>query len=445
MQDRFLAVNDICSMTVFVFVLHLLILTALSVFWWKKIQRLRVFYWPALIVKLASGILVGVLYTYYYSVGDTFGFFQDAMLLTKLARTDFPAYINFLWNGDESFVIWSDLVLVQPRSLFFVKFISFFSLITFDNYWLISLYFSFISFAAMWLLVTTIAKQFPESTLAAVIAFLFFPSIVFWGSGIIKECTALACLAFLSFVFIRRWKNQRVSIVQWLLAVWGLWILWNLKYYYAAVFIPVVITAYLIHAFVGPKLKLQHLRSEFFFWVMIFVVLLFAVSLLHPNFYPQRFLEVVAMNYETFETISAPHDMIHFHDLKATPESMLINAPWALLSGLFRPFLWESGNVLQLFLAIENTLLIILLVTSLRALTTAHRSQDRLLILSLIIYIVLLCVFVTLSTPNFGTLARYRVGYLPFFAFLVMCNNPLIRRLEKFLQRFTGDLVRKHG
>jgi hypothetical protein len=326
-----------------------------------------------------------------------------------------------------------------------VKFISFFSLITFDNYWLISLYLSFISFAAAWLLVTAIAKLFPENTLAAVIAFLFFPSAVFWGSGIIKESAAIACLAFLSFVFIRLWKNERVAIVQWLLAVWALWILWNLKYYYAAVFIPVVVTAFSIHVFIGPKFKLQRARSEMIAWTIMFVVLLFTVSLLHPNFYPQRFLEVVAMNYEAFETISAPNDMIHFHNLKATPASMLSNAPWALLSGLFRPFIWESGNALQLFLAIENTILVILLVTALPAIKTVGNSPERLLILSLIIYIVLLCVFVTLSTPNFGTLARYRVGYLPFFAFLVMCNNPLIRWLEKFLQRFTGNLVRKHG
>jgi hypothetical protein len=233
--------------------------------------------------------------------------------------------------------------------------------------------------------------------------------------------------------------------VQWLLAVWALWILWNLKYYYAAVFIPVVVTAFSIHVFIGPKFKLQRARSEMIAWTIMFVVLLFTVSLLHPNFYPQRFLEVVAMNYEAFETISAPNDMIHFHNLKATPTSMLSNAPWALLSGLFRPFIWESGNALQLFLAIENTILVILLVTALPAIKTVGNSPERLLILSLIIYIVLLCVFVTLSTPNFGTLARYRVGYLPFFAFLVMCNNPLIRWLEKFLQRFTGNLVRKHG
>ncbi len=81
MQNWFLAVNDVCSMVIFAFVLHLFFLATISVIWWKKIQLLRVFYWPALTLKLGSGILLGLLYTYYYSVGDTFGFFQVAALL----------------------------------------------------------------------------------------------------------------------------------------------------------------------------------------------------------------------------------------------------------------------------------------------------------------------------------------------------------------------------
>jgi hypothetical protein len=433
MQDWFLAVNDCCSMIIFAFVLHIFFLATLAIIWWRKIQLLRIFFWPALIFKLAAGILLGLLYTYYYSVGDTFGFFQDATLLAKLARTDLSIYLDFLWNGDESFAVWSDLIYKQERSLFFAKVISVFSLITFDNYWITSLYFSFLSFAATWFLVTTIVRSFPECSLAAVIAFLFFPSVVFWGSGIIKECAALACLSFLSCIFIKQWKRLRVPFIQWLVAVWAVWILWNLKYYYAAVYIPVVVTAYVIHAFVGPRLKLERARSEILVWAIIFVVPLFLVSLIHPNFYPERFLEVIVVNYEAFGTISDPNDMIHFHDLKATPVSMLMNAPWALVSGLFRPFIWESENVLQLFISIENLVLVILLVTAFPGLKAVRTSRDRLLIIALIIYCLILCVFVTLSTPNFGTLARYRVGYLPFFAFLVMCDNPVIRWVEKLM------------
>lgn len=427
-------------MTLLFIVLHLIFLTAVSVVWWKQVKVLRVFFWPALIFKLAAGIFLGLLYTYYYSVGDTFGFFQDAALLAKLARTDFLTYLNFLWQGDQEFPIWSDLILVQPRSLFFVKFISFFSLITFDNYWLVSLYISFISFVATWFLVTNIVKLFPEASFAAVVSFLFLPSVVFWGSGIIKECAALACLCFLSSIFIKQWKNLRVPLIQWLIAAWALWILWNLKYYYAAVYLPVVATAYATYAFVVPKLKLERARAEILAWAVIFIVPLFVVSLSHPNLYPGRFLDVIVTNYQAFEAISDPNDMIHYHNLDATPSSMLVNAPWALISGLFRPFMWESGNILQFFVALENTLLVIFLFTSFPAMKGIRTSPDRLLIAGLIVYCVVLCVFITLSTPNFGTLARYRVGYFPFFAFLVMCDNPLMRRIEWVLARVIGPL-----
>ena len=436
MQDWFLAVNDIYSMIIFAFVLHLFLLATLSVVWWKKVKLLRSYYWPALLMKLGAGIFLGLIYTYYYSVGDTFGFFQDAVLLSKLARDNPLTYLSFLLNGDESFAIWPDLIFTQPRSLFFAKLISVFSFITLDNYWLTAVYFSFLSFAASWFLVTTIVKLFPGGAMAAVIAFLFFPSVVFWGSGIIKECAALSCLCFLVCIFIKQWKNVRVPVIQWLLAIWALWILWNLKYYYAAVFVPVVVTAYAIHAFVGPKLKLERARSEIIAWAIIFVVPLFLVSLIHPNFYPERFLDVIVTNNDAFSKISEPADMIHFNELKATPSSMILNSPWALVSGLFRPFVWEAGNTLQLFIALENTLLIVLFVTAVPGIRAIRNSRDRLLILALIIYSVILCVFITLSTPNFGTLSRYRVGYLPFFACLVMFDNPLIRKLEVLLKKW---------
>jgi len=42
-----------------------------------------------------------------------------------------------------------------------------------------------------------------------------------------------------------------------------------------------------------------------------------------------------------------------------------------------------------------------------------------------------LAVFLALSTPNFGTLSRYRVGFIPFFVFLTACGNVLLERLQR--------------
>jgi hypothetical protein len=104
---------------------------------------------------------------------------------------------------------------------------------------------------------------------------------------------------------------------------------------------------------------------------------------------------------------------------------------------LFRPFPWEAGNIFQIMVSIENMIMLVFFFMALVQLKRMNTSPWRLLIFSLIVYVVLACVFITLSTPNFGTLSRYRAGYIPFFALLILIDNPATAKLEKFLQRFS--------
>ncbi|MDH5251600.1 MAG: hypothetical protein OEW40_21575, partial [Cyclobacteriaceae bacterium] len=58
---------------------------------WRRDQSpVRKVYWPALLTKLIAGICVGLVYTYYYSTGDTIGYFDDGVLLADFARADLP-------------------------------------------------------------------------------------------------------------------------------------------------------------------------------------------------------------------------------------------------------------------------------------------------------------------------------------------------------------------
>jgi hypothetical protein len=177
-------------------------------------------------------------------------------------------------------------------------------------------------------------------------------------------------------------------------------------------------------------------------WLIVFAAPLFVISLSKENFHPDRFFKVVVENYYAFQLLSKPGGAIQFSDLQPTIWSFIFHAPWALISGMFRPFIWEANNLLQLVVAMENILLLFFLITSLRNWKQFLQSSDRLLILSVVIYILLLCIFLTLSTPNFGTLSRYRIGFLPFIFFLVMIDNPVISYFTKIVQRSFSRLVR---
>jgi hypothetical protein len=413
---------------------HILLIFLMSFYLWKKETVLKKVFCAALGLKLAAGICLGLLYTYYYSVSDTFIYFHDAVKLATLARNDFPAYLSILLTDEIQSL---SLTFREPRALFLTKITSFFSIVTGDNYWLISLYYSFISFSACWFLVKTLQQHIPNGTWAAVIAFLFLPSAVFWTSGLLKESLAVASLYYLTAIFLRGWFNDKILWPYSLIAIPASWVLWSLKYYYFAVFVPVIFATMLYKYLVGEKLQASPVK-QVLVWVALLILPVLLITLLHPNFDHDRLLQVIVMNNAAYEQLSSPGDFVHFENLRPETLSLLKNAPWALFSGLFRPLFWEASTILQFLAGVENTFILCLLLASLLNVMKYVSSSHRVLVLALLVYVVLLCIFITLSAPNFGTLSRYRAGFISFFVFILLCHNPLLQFLQRSFYRLVS-------
>ncbi len=394
-------------------------------------EEIHIFFWPGLIIKLLAGISLGLVYTYYYTVGDTFTFFEDGQKLVRLLYLEPTEYFRFIILGDETIVNELQLSTVQFRSLFFVKVLSVLSLVSFNSYWITSIYFSTISFLGCWYLLSTINSYFPKTTSAAVISFLLIPSFLFWSSGIIKESLAVAALCFLSGIFIRLLEKERLRWTQWLLIIVATIFLWSLKYYWAAIFFPCVISGWLVCVVINtrfPKLK----PFDLIIYVGVLVVIVLLTSTLHPNFYLSRILTVIVDNNLAYGALELQDPFINFQELKPSWISVFLNSPWALFSCLFRPFMFESTSFFQFLLSIENVLLIILLLLNVKYFGEAYRSEHRILITSAVTFIVFLAIFLALSTPNFGSLSRYRVGFLPVFFFLLLIK-PASKGIGKFI------------
>ncbi len=166
-------------------------------------------------------------------------------------------------------------------------------------------------------------------------------------------------------------------------------------------------------------------------WSLLFVILFAVASQVHPNFYFSRFLDVVVTNHNAFVKISKPEGLIHFYNLQPEWWSMVINSPLALVSGLFRPWLGEANGFTGYLAATENLFLVILLGGLF--FRKSWKVNNPVLLLAILVYVLILCVLMALSTPNFGTLSRYRIGFLPFFVFVIAYGNPLINFLKKRL------------
>lgn len=414
-------------MNIFITALNLTLFFSVSWWIWRNDNSvIHKLYWPSLFLKLTAGLLLGVIYSKYYTDSDTFFFFNEAVENANRLKSGVSNYFNYLFTTSEGYY------LGESRMRFFVKVVSVFCLLTNNNYWITSLYFSFLSFLSAWWLVKIIVKYLPGSAAPAAIAFLFFPSCVFWSSGIMKESFAMTAIFFLTGVFLLFWFKVKIRIIQVISAAFLIWIGWNLKYYYFGLFIPVLFSAWVAN-YMREKFKLSK-RAGVFLLFFALVIALISASFVHPNFSVNQIAEVIIFNNRIIMEASAPEDVIHFNNLDAAWPSLAMNAPLALLSGLFRPFIWEASNFMQVLASIENLTLLLLTILLIRNRAVILRSEHQLLIISVLVYCVLLCIFLAISSPNFGTLVRYRVGFLPFYVLLILHQPFISKYLSRLLQ-----------
>jgi hypothetical protein len=425
------------SMSALLTIVHILVISLVLFFFWKKqIGVVRKIFWPGAVLKLLSGVLVGVLYFYYYGVGDTLIYWRDGDTLARFAMDHPSEYLRFLWSDYEnSFRVAQELNLQDSRAIFFVKFVSILSILTGSNYWVISIYFSTISFLGILYFLRTVERYLPEQIIPAAIAFLFFPSVVFWSSGLIKESVAFASLIFLTGLFLRAWFSNSVGVIESTIGVMAIWLLWRLKYYYGAVFFPVLVTCLAYKFMFYYVIKPRKFTAEILIWCLLLLVPSILITFTNYNFHVTRFLDVLVENNNAYRTLSSAEDLIHYNNLQPTTLSLLKNAPMALVSGLFRPFIFEATTTFQIFASIENFFLLVFTIGAVWRIRELYSSSQRMLVVASIVYVVFLCIFLALSSPNFGTLSRYRIGFLPFFVWLILTNNPLFAGCQQLLKR----------
>ncbi len=85
------------------------------------------------------------------------------------------------------------------NTFFLIKLLSVMNLASLGNAWLNGLYLTLFSFVGCWQLVRTVAQVFPKVPVgAAVVAWLAWPSVVYWSAGITKESLLVGSGAWLT-------------------------------------------------------------------------------------------------------------------------------------------------------------------------------------------------------------------------------------------------------
>lgn len=400
----------------------------------------------------------GWLYIIYYGGdGDSLNYFKASSSLANIAFKDFSAYWQVIFSADYTpnasirMELWN-----ANRAFLMIRFTSLLHLVTFNNYWITGIYLSLFSYLGMFSLSNKITHFFPKTKYAVLLAFIFFPSIVFWSAGYTKESIAIAALSFALSSVLSLSFNSKTNNVFYLkhiiIILICLYMTWAMKFYYFAALAPTILS-FFIAKFLLSKIP-QYLSKNFIFisfaYLLVFLFFAGIATQSHYNLYLERVMWAIVRNHNTTYIFSHPDDLVHYRyfwikgyiTLYPSIGSLLSNFDIALFAGLFRPLLWEAGsNKLKLLLGLENILTLILFLYTLFYLIRKKiklKPSHYLIVFAIIIYILILASILSFASPNLGTLARYKAGFKPFF--ILFITLPLTWQLYSKLENIENKV-----
>jgi len=397
--------------TTIIYFLNLAFLGVLTGLFFKSERQAmpaRLFF-SAWLFKMACGILLGMLFYFYYQTGDTLAYFENAKTLSQLLLADFWQALTQSSNAD------------QPvRAILFTKIVSVLLWATKANYWICSLYFSLISFFGSVFLVQQLTLLNQKFRTPATLAFLFLPSTVFWSSGLLKESLIFGCICYVSGCYVAIKRNQKIKWMTWLLAGIAMMLIVAIKYYIAAVFIPLLAYLIVFHFTQNTRLGKVSFTTRSGIILLILLIPAYAfVFWLSPNLRMEWIGAVIRESHLIMIRACAPQNTIVALHWFGNSLDIPINFVYYLFSGLFRPIFPEVLNFPGVLSSLESLSVFILGIVALTKMKKVEREYLPEL-LAIFVLVIVLSVLLSYTLPNFGTLARMKIYYFPFLVFLIL-------------------------
>jgi hypothetical protein len=398
---------------------------------------LRRYYLPGLYVKFAGVIFIALVYQYYYGEGDTFFFFDHARIINSALDDSFSSWIRLLLRTSpdehpELYEYTSQLTFYRDKSSYTVASITaVLGVFTGTTYMPTALLFAYLAYTGIWAMYKTFANIYPKLHKELAWAFLFIPSTVVWGSAIFKDTICMFGLGWMVYTTFRIFINRDFSLRNVFMLAFCFYLIGIIKVYILLAFLPSLsLWLLLTYSHRVQPAALRVLISAGFIGVVaagfFFFSQQFSKELNRYSLERVAYTSQVTRGWITYASgeEGSAYDLGEF---EPTVGGMMSKFPAAVAVTLYRPFLWESRKVIVLLSALEALVFVLLTLYVLFRNGPGNIftgfSKDPNIIFCLI-FSLIFAFAVGISTYNFGSLSRYKIPCLPFYAtFLILLTN----------------------
>jgi hypothetical protein len=403
------------------------------------------------ILKISFGLLLWLIYTYYYTnraTADIYKYFDDSQVLFDALKTQPAHYFKMLfgigndtpefdtyyyrmnhWARSNSLGTYNDGHTV-------IRFNAFVRLFSFGYYTVHTVFICFISLIGFTAIYKAFVPFLANKKRALFIAVFLLPSVLFWGSGVLKEGLLFFTLGLFIYFFQQSfsWKTGFICIAAAVLMAVS-------KFYVWLALIPGLLFLLVIRLTGKKKIALK-LASVLLLVTFLGTSIDRFTGIQNPLVtLTQKQIEFKALaagnnSDANLKNIPAAGSRIDIPDLQPNLFSFIKNAPVALFTVLFRPFPWKARSPIIAMASLENVFILLIILTCvLHPLPLKQIKWEY--VLFCLSFVLIQFLIIGETTPVLGAIARYKVPALPFLliAFLLILDKVKLLTRFPFLEK----------
>ncbi|TAF33812.1 MAG: hypothetical protein EAZ57_10205 [Cytophagales bacterium] len=388
------------------------------------------YFLPAYFLKVIGSIALGLIYFFYYRGGDTIQYFVDSTLMYKVFWEDPELGFRFLFGSNATdkltaFYGSQFTYFKDPPSYMVVRFSGTIGIFTLNTYTLNAIFFATYSFFGCWRMYRAFVDQYPHLHKEFAYGFLYVPSLFFWGSGLMKDTITLGALGFAYSGFYYGIIKGEKKILNLIILAVSCWLLKETKIYIFLCFIPAcLLWLFLIYK---DKIKVKVIRNT----VAPIIIAVFSLAGFYgmseisrgTDYDLNNIAAEAKITSDYLRKISKEGASYDVGKLDGTFTGLLALAPNAIFITLFRPFLWEINGPTMLLAALENLIVLMLLIYTFYKVNfkdVLKTIRDNHFVIVGLFFAIPFSFFMGVASGNFGTLVRYKIPMLPFFICSIM-------------------------
>ncbi len=289
------------------------------------------------------------------------------------------------------------------------------------SYFIATLLLSLATYGGLWRLYRMFVRYFPQFYRNLAIAILFMPSVIFWGSGILKDSFTLAATCYFivaTDMFISKHGNV---FGKWIMIILSGFVIISIKPYILIILLPGTMVWFFYQ-------RIKQIKNKYFRYVIvpfIYVIILGgsygALTQLGGalgKFAPDKALETAVVIQRDLKQSYYDGSSFDIGEFDASALSVASKAPAAIVAGLFRPFIWECKNAVMLLSGLENLFILVLtllVLVRVRFKVIYRLIADEPLILYSFVFALLFAFMIGVTTSNFGALVRFKIPLIPLY------------------------------